>query len=171
MIQIGIFILLSTLLLAFTLKRSHRHRFPRFIAFVSLLSLVLLNTDSWFLNPLSLHQLISWIFLASSLILALYGFRLLRVAGSPKDDIENTTQLVTSGAYRYIRHPIYCSLLLGGAGSYLKDPYPLSLIIYLVLIGSVFVTGKVEERENIEKFGAEYRSYMETTKMFIPFLI
>ncbi len=33
MIELGIFILLSVLLLAFTLRRAHRHRFPRFFAF------------------------------------------------------------------------------------------------------------------------------------------
>lgn len=171
MIQFGIFILLSILLLAFTLKRPHRHRFPRFFAFESFLGLVLLNAASWFQNPWSLRQLISWIFLASSLVLALHGFRLLRIAGSPKDDIEETTQLVTIGAYRYIRHPIYCTLLLGGIGAFLKHPSFLGLILFLILVSFVFVTGKIEEDGNINRFGDEYRAYMETTKMFIPFLI
>ena len=106
MIKFGIFILLSILLLAFTLNRSHRHHFPRFFAFESLLGLVLLNVDSWFLNFLSLRQLISWIFLVGSLALAIHGFRLLRIAGSPKGDIEEATQIVIIGAYRYIRHPL-----------------------------------------------------------------
>ena len=171
MIQIGIFILLSILLLAFTLKRPHRHRIPRFFAFESLLGLVLLNAGSWFRNPLSLLQLISWVFLASSVILAVHGFRLLRIVGSPKDDIEETTQLVTIGAYRYIRHPLYCTLLLVGIGAFLKDSSFLALIIFLILISFVFITGKIEEHENIDRFGKEYRAYMETTKMFIPFLI
>jgi len=171
MIKLGIFVLLSILLLVFTLKRRHRHRFSRFFAFESIFGLVLLNGGSWFRNPLSLRQLVSWIFLASSLVLALHGFRLLRIAGSPKDDIEETTRLVTIGAYRYIRHPLYCSLLLGGVGAFLKDPSFLGLILFLILVGFVFVTGKIEEDENIDRFGEEYRAYMETTKMFIPFLI
>lgn len=171
MIRFGIFILLSILLLAFTLKRPHRHRIPRFFAFESLLGLVLLNAGTWFRNPLSLLQLISWVFLASSIILAVHGFRLLRIVGSPKDDIEETTQLVTIGAYRYIRHPLYCTLLLVGIGAFLKDPSFLALIVFLILAGFVFVTGRIEEDENIERFGEEYRAYMEKTKMFIPFLI
>jgi protein-S-isoprenylcysteine O-methyltransferase Ste14 len=171
MIKLGIFVLLSILLLVFTLKRRHRHRFSRFFAFESILGLVLLNGGSWFRNPLSLRQLVSWIFLASSLVLALHGFRLLLIAGFPKDDIEETTRHVTIGAYRYIRHPLYCSLLLGGVGAFLKDPSFLGLILFLLLVGFVFVTGKIEEDENIDRFGEEYRAYMETTKMFIPFLI
>ena len=171
MIQFGIFILLSILLLALTLKRPHRHRFPRFFAFESLLGLVLLNAGSWFRNPWSSRQLTSWIFLASSLVLALHGFRLLRIAGSPKDDIEETTQLVKIGAYRYIRHPIYCTLFLAGIGAFLKDPSFFGLILFLILVGFIFMTGKIEETENIDRFGDEYRTYAETTKMFIPFLI
>jgi protein-S-isoprenylcysteine O-methyltransferase Ste14 len=62
-------------------------------------------------------------------------------------------------------------LLLGGVGAFLKDPSFLGLILFLLLVGFVFVTGKIEEDENIDRFGEEYRAYMETTKMFIPFLI
>lgn len=171
MIQFGIFILLSILLLAFTLKRPHRHRLPRFFAFESILALVLINASSWFQNPLSLRQLVSWIFLMGSLILALHGFQLLRSAGSPKDDIEETTQLVSTGAYRYIRHPLYCTFLLAGVGAFLKDPSFLGLILFFILTGFAYWTGRIEEEENIAKFGEEYRTYMESTKMFIPYLI
>jgi protein-S-isoprenylcysteine O-methyltransferase Ste14 len=171
MIKIGIFILLSILLLSFTITRPHPHRFPRFFAFESILGLVLINVSSWFQNPFSFHQLVSWIFLLASLALAIHGFQLLRVAGHPKDDIENTTQLITNGAYRYIRHPLYCSLLVGGVGVFLKKPSFIGLILFFLLTGFVFWAGKTEERENIAKFGEEYRTYVQSTKMFIPFLI
>ncbi|MGB2763044.1 MAG: isoprenylcysteine carboxylmethyltransferase family protein [Candidatus Aminicenantaceae bacterium] len=171
MIELGIFILLSILLLAFTLSRPHRHRFPRFFAFESLFALVLLNVRSWFRDPLSLSQLISWIFLASSIVLAIHSFRLLRIAGSPEEDIENTTQLVTMGVYRYIRHPLYCTLLLGGVGAFLKAPSVLGFLLFTFVFIFVFVTAKVEEVGNIERFGDEYLAYMKTTRMFLPFLI
>lgn len=171
MIRLGIFILLSILLLIFTLKRPHRHRFPRFFAFESILALVLINVNSWFQNPFSSRQLVSWIFLVGSLVLAIHGFQLLRIAGRPKDDIENTTQLITNGAYRYIRHPLYCSFLVGGVGVFLKKPSFFGLMLFLILVGFAYWAGKIEEEENITKFGEEYQTYMETTKMFIPYLI
>jgi len=171
MIELGIFILISILLLAFTLSRPHRHRFPRFFAFEGLFALVLLNARSWFRDPLSLSQLISWIFLASSLIFALHGFWLLRKAGSPGENFEDTKQLVTIGAYRYIRHPLYCSLLLGGVGALLKAPSVLGFLLFTFVFVFVFVTAKVEEKDNIERFGDEYLAYMKTTRMFFPFLI
>jgi protein-S-isoprenylcysteine O-methyltransferase Ste14 len=101
----------------------------------------------------------------------LHGFRLLHVAGSPDDDIENTTQLVKIGAYRYIRHPIYCSFLLGGVGAFLKDPSVLGFLLFTFVFIFAFVTAKVEEEDNIKRFGDEYIAYMKTTKMFLPFLI
>lgn len=172
MIKIGIFILLSLLLFVFTvIWRPYRHRFPRFFAFISLIGLVLLNANSWFRNPFSFRQIVSWLFLAGSLGLALHGFHLLRTGGNPKDDIEETTQLVSIGAYRFIRHPLYCSLLLGGVGAFLKEPSYVALILFLILAGFVFLTGKFEEVENLKRLGEKYEDYMETTKMFIPFLI
>ncbi len=171
MIELGVFILLSILLLAFSLRRPHQHRFPRFFAFESILALVLLNARSWFRDPLSPRQLLSWIFLASSLILVLHSFRILLVVGSPEEDIEDTTQLITIGAYRYIRHPIYCSGLLGGVGAFLKAPSVLGFLFFTFSFIFFFVTAKVEEEDNIKRFGDEYLAYMKTTRMFLPFLI
>jgi len=171
LIQLVIFIVLSLLLLVFTLKRPHRHRFYRYFAFVSFLGIVLLNVDVWFRNPFSAVQIMSWLFLASSILIAIHGFRMLRLVGSPEGDIENTTELLTRGAYKYIRHPIYCSLLLGGVGAFLKDPSLPGIIILLLLFSFVFATAKVEENKNIERFGEAYRAYVKQTKMFIPFLL
>lgn len=171
MIQLGIFIILSILLLALTLRRPHRHRFYRFFALEGFLGLVLLNAEDWFRDPFSLVQVVSWIFLASSFALVLHGFWLLRIAGSPEGDIENTTRLVTRGAYRYIRHPIYCSIHLGGAGAFLKNPSYPGFLLLMFVVSFVYATARVEEKEILERFGEEYRGYMERTKMFIPFLI
>jgi protein-S-isoprenylcysteine O-methyltransferase Ste14 len=84
--------------------------------------------------------------------------------------IEKTTALATCGAYRYIRHPIYASAVVGVWGVVLKD---VSLAgISLALISAVFLTvsAKLEEVENIQYFGERYRDYMSRTKMFIPYL-
>ncbi|MGD8869501.1 MAG: isoprenylcysteine carboxylmethyltransferase family protein [Gemmatimonadales bacterium] len=168
MIELGVFILLSVLLVAFTLSRPHRHRFPRLIALEAFLALVLLNARGWFEDPLSPRQLVSWLFLAASLALAVHGFWLLRTVGAPREDIENTSRLVTVGAYRYIRHPLYCTLLLSGIGVMLKGPSALGFVLLLMLIMAVFITAKVEEQENLDRFGEEYVAYRKASKMFIP---
>lgn len=170
----GILFALFSILLALIFWRSltswRKHGFSRYFAFEALLGLVFLNAQGWFLDPLTPRQILSWVFLTSSLLLAVYGFRLLRTIGQPEGPIERTTQLVTAGAYKYIRHPLYSSLILLGAGIYLKGISLESGLLFLLLTGFLFATAKIEETENLNKFGQEYRRYMQRTKMFIPFI-
>ncbi len=153
-----------------SLRNLRSHGFFRFFAFESLLILILLNLEHWFRNPFSALQIVSWLLLLASLFLAVHGFHLLRVIGRPKGEIEDTTTLVMLGAYKYVRHPLYASLLLLGWGTFFKSPSLLGGI--LAVTASTFLTAaaRVEETENLDKFGADYAAYMGTTKMFIPFL-
>jgi protein-S-isoprenylcysteine O-methyltransferase Ste14 len=100
-----------------TVPRSHG--FYRFFAWEAILGLALLNINVWSRDPFSWHQLISWPLLMISAFLVIVGVRLLKQMGEPdaqRDDVpmvafEKTTTLVTVGAYHYIRHPLYSSLL------------------------------------------------------------
>jgi len=152
------------------LRRPRSHGFPRFFAFMAILGLFVLNLDRWFTDPFTPLQMISWALLTASLILAVHGFYLLRVVGQPKDNIENTTILVREGAYRYIRHPLYGSLLWLAWGICLKDLSPLSIGLALVATAALFATARIEEAENLQRFGDDYAAYMKTTKMLIPYL-
>ena len=153
-----------------SLRNPRSHGFYRFFAFESILILILLNLERWFSNPFSVNQIVSWLLLLCSIVLAAHGFYLLHVIGRPKSGIESTTTLVMVGAYKYIRHPLYSSLLFLAWGAFFKSPSWLGGI--LALVASVFLvaTAKVEESENIRNFGADYGVYMKTTKMFIPLL-
>jgi protein-S-isoprenylcysteine O-methyltransferase Ste14 len=129
-----------------------------------------LNTEKWFQNPFSIFQIISWVLLFFSIILAIHGFHILHKIGKPKYGVENTTVLVTLGAYKYIRHPLYSSLLLLGWGVFFKDPSILGGIFVIIVSAFLTATSKIEERENLNRFGNKYAEYMKKTKMFIPFL-
>ena len=153
-----------------SLRDLRSHGFFRFFAFESTLVLILLNVEHWFRDPFSALQIVSWSLLVSSLILAAHGFHLLRVIGRPKGGIEDTTIVVTAGAYKVIRHPLYSSLLLFAWGAFLKHPSLPGGILALAVCAFVTATAKVEEAENLDKFGADYAAYMRTTRMFIPFL-
>ena len=153
-----------------SLRNPRSHGFFRFFAFESILVLILLNLEHWFSNILSPLQIISWLLLLSSLLLAIHGFYLLRIIGRSKGGIENTTTLVRSGAYKYTRHPLYSSLLLFSWGVFFKDPSLLSSVLLLAILAFFVASAKAEETENLQKFGADYADYMKTTKMFIPFL-
>jgi protein-S-isoprenylcysteine O-methyltransferase Ste14 len=83
---------------------------------------------------------------------------------------EKTTQLVTTGIYRYIRHPLYSSLLLLAWGIFFKAPsFAGGTLAALAAIFLVY-TAKADERECVQFFGEEYLEYMKRTKRFIPFI-
>lgn len=144
--------------------------FYRFFAFEALLGIVFLNIRIWFEDPFSPHHILSWVLLILALAIAIHSFRLLKREGLPAGQIEQTTRLVSQGAYRYIRHPLYTSLILFGWGIYLKHPLPLTTTLIFTTCGLLAATAIVEEQQNLKKFGEEYRQYMEKTKRFIPFL-
>jgi protein-S-isoprenylcysteine O-methyltransferase Ste14 len=85
--------------------------------------------------------------------------------------MEETGTLVESGAYRYIRHPLYASLLLFGWGVFFKGLDWFSGVIAFAATGSWIATARCEERFNATRFGEGYEDYMKRTKMFIPFLL
>jgi protein-S-isoprenylcysteine O-methyltransferase Ste14 len=152
------------------LRNPRSHGFYRFFAFECILILILLDLDNWTSDPLSVHQIVSWLLLLCSIVLAAHGFYLLHVIGRPKSGIDSTTTLVMVGAYKYIRHPLYSSLLFLVWGVFFKDVSLLGGILASVATAFLIVTAKMEEAENIRKFGAEYAAYMKSTRMFIPFL-
>jgi protein-S-isoprenylcysteine O-methyltransferase Ste14 len=153
-----------------SLRNPRYHGFYRFFAFESILILILLNLEHWLSDPFSVQQIVSWLLLLASIVLAAHGFYLLHVIGRPKSGIENTTTLVMVGAYKYIRHPLYSSLLFLAWGVFFKDVSLLGGILASVATAFLIVTAKMEEAENIQKFGAEYAAYIKSTRMFIPFL-
>lgn len=170
MLYFWFWVFFSVLLLVFTLIRPHPYRFTRFLAFVSLLGLIFHNADRWFVDPFSVRQIVSWIFLAGSLFLAVHGFTLIKTEGNPTGDFEDTTNLITRGAYRFIRHPLYSSLLLFGLGAFLKGPSLLGGGLVGALFMGVILTARIEEKHNLERFGEEYQQYMDKTKRFIPYI-
>jgi protein-S-isoprenylcysteine O-methyltransferase Ste14 len=161
-----------------SLRSPRSHGFYRFFGFELLAVLIAVNAPDWFRDPLSARQLASWFLGAVSIPLAIEGFRLLRIVGKPARaphrstnlTFENTTALVAVGAYRFIRHPLYASLLALAWCAGLKNPSAASFCLTLAATGFLVATALAEERENLQFFGEPYAAYMKTTRRFIPYL-
>jgi len=162
-----------------SLRKPRSHGFYRFFAWEFILTLFLLNINFWFQNPFSWHQLVAWTLLVASPIPLALGISALKSRGKPAvtrvNDpallaFEKTTQLVTSGVYKYIRHPLYSSLLLLTWGIFFKNISVRGSI--LAVSASIFLvlTAKADESECIQFFGTEYQNYIKRTKRFIPLL-
>jgi protein-S-isoprenylcysteine O-methyltransferase Ste14 len=79
-------------------------------------------------------------------------------------------ELVTSGPYRFVRHPIYTGLLTAMLGTALVNNL-LGLIVVAVLVAYFYYSGTVEERNLTATFPEAYPEYKTRTKMLIPFLL
>jgi protein-S-isoprenylcysteine O-methyltransferase Ste14 len=154
-----------------SIKQKRFHGIFRLVSFECIILLVILQLPLWFREPLSLHQAISWILLAGSLLVACSGFITFYRRGRPRDGMEETTKLIKTGLFRYIRHPLYFSLILGGFGVMAKDAGTVQAALALINFAALYITARTEEAEMIRKFGPPYREYMRETAMFLPFIL
>ena len=79
--------------------------------------------------------------------------------------------VITTGPYRFVRHPAYSALLLAAAagGLYVGNWLSLVALVVAVTAGLVYrIT--VEERALSQDVGAAYREYAATHKRLVPFV-
>ena len=80
-------------------------------------------------------------------------------------------ELVTSGPYRFVRHPIYSGILVAGVGT------AAALLSWVwtaaVVLGGIYFVHSaiVEERHMNERFPESYPAYKRSTKMLVPFIL
>ncbi len=162
-----------------SLTSPQSHGFYRFLAWECILGLFSLNMRFWIDKPLAWNQIIAWTLLFASFVPLGFGVHFLRTQGKAAEkreddpalyDFEKTTNLVTNGIYKYIRHPLYCSLLLLTWGIFFK--HITLTAVTLAVTATVFLvfTAKADEAECIRFFGSQYQDYMKRSKMFIPYL-
>ncbi len=93
-----------------------------------------------------------------------FGRRSFNVTAEPTEG-----GLVTSGPYRYFRHPIYASIIYFTWAGILTHVSLLNVFIGLAATGGLAVRIYAEERLLGEKY-PEYKEYTSRTKRIIPFI-
>jgi len=156
---------------AVSIRARRFHGIARFFAFECILALFLLNVRVWFHDPWSALHILSWILLSGSILLAAGSISLYLKFAVPRGQFENSTRLVETGIYRFIRHPMYGSLMLLGLGIFLKRVTALTSALAFVVVLALCLTALIEEGEMRARFGEDYTAYRRRTKMFIPFLL
>src|ERR1700681_552242 len=122
-----------------------------------------LNSDAW-------RASLGLVLLAVGLGFAIWArIHIGRNWGTPmsqKDDPE----LVTSGPYQLVRHPIYSGILVAGVGTAVALSW--AWLIAVALAGVYFVySATIEERNLTEQFPESYPVYRRSTKMLVPFIL
>jgi protein-S-isoprenylcysteine O-methyltransferase Ste14 len=80
-------------------------------------------------------------------------------------------ELITFGPYRFVRHPIYTSMLcvLFGTG-FLITPWWLLLPAFLILIAGTEIRVRIEDNLLASQFGEGFVEYKRRVPAYIPFL-
>lgn len=108
---------------------------------------------------------------ASGLGLYLWGRASLgemyNVSSSLGSELFRDHRLVRSGPYRWVRHPMYLGLILGGLGALLVYRTWSTLFIVLALPG-VVVKARAEDRLLAAELGPAFDAYRAATPAWIP---
>jgi protein-S-isoprenylcysteine O-methyltransferase Ste14 len=162
------------LVAAFSMKRGRVawSRDLRIRAVIAVLAIVLirlgafrdhgLNSDPW-------RAGVGVVLFAAGLGFAIWArVHIGRNWGTPMSQ-KNEPELVASGPYRLVRHPIYSGILVAGIGTGVALSW--AWLIAVALAGVYFVySAVVEERNLTEQFPDAYPAYRRSTKMLVPFI-
>jgi len=85
--------------------------------------------------------------------------------------IHKAEGLVSTGLYKYMRHPQYTGIFLFTFGWIIHYPTILTLILWPILIAAYVWLARFEEKQAVAEFGESYEIYAAQTKRFLPFLI
>jgi protein-S-isoprenylcysteine O-methyltransferase Ste14 len=125
-----------------------------------------------FLNFRSIHPVqgvAGLVLCAAGMLLLVWGRQYLGRNWSQVVTVKKGHELVTSGPYRYVRHPMYAGALLACIGSAIAAGGP--WILFLVVMGSLFFWRVGAEDKLMEQlFPSEYPNYKKRTKALIPFI-
>jgi protein-S-isoprenylcysteine O-methyltransferase Ste14 len=111
--------------------------------------------------------------------LVLYGIGLLLMSWSRaalgrmysgEVTIQKRHQLINSGLYRHIRHPLYLGMLCGVLGLSLLFRSWIGLIVTIPIMGGLVFRISDEEALLHREFGAQWEAYCEQSWRFIPYL-
>jgi protein-S-isoprenylcysteine O-methyltransferase Ste14 len=137
-----------------------------------------LGVMAWMIEPdwmawaaLPLPVWLRWLGLATAVASGLLLVWTFRHLGRNLTDTVVTRKdhtLVTSGPYRYVRHPFYLSFALGVLGGSLVTANWFILLGGSVPLAFLAARTRIEEQKLIDRFGGAYRSYMERVGRFWP---
>ncbi len=90
---------------------------------------------------------------------------------SPTVDKTQKQNLVTSGVYSTIRHPLYLSglLILVGTNTYFGSSWAWAGVLLTLIV--ILIRLPIEERYLVVRFGEEYIAYQKRTKAILPWIV
>ena len=120
-----------------------------------------LPASDWF-------RLFGCVLALAGVLLAIWSRRVLGSNWSVAVQLKREHELIESGPYRWMRHPIYSGLLLAFLGTAVLIGEVRGLIAVVIVAVSFWYKLRLEERWLGEQFGAVYADYMRRVKALVP---
>jgi len=162
----------------FLLARRHQERAAvidrraRWGMLLVALSYALLWQNSFWERPLPTWRLVlSVFFLLCAIVLSWTGIRSLGRQWRVDAGLGHEHELITTGPYKFVRHPIYASMLclLLGTG-FMITPLWLFLLALCVFLVGTEIRVRIEDRLLSSRFAEKFQEYQRKVPAYIPFL-
>lgn len=75
-------------------------------------------------------------------------------------------QLVRTGIYGYLRHPVYLGAIMWVSLAFIFSPTLVRAVTLPVSVACFLAGARLEDKANLEKFGKEFRQYQEEVPGF-----
>lgn len=82
--------------------------------------------------------------------------------------VKEDHQLITSGPYRMVRHPIYTGILAGFVGSAIAIGQVRGVLAFVLILIALFFKWRLEEKWMREEFGQTYADYARRVPAVVP---
>ncbi|SFV64713.1 hypothetical protein MNB_SV-14-1411 [hydrothermal vent metagenome] len=141
--------------------------YPQILVFLqfSLIALIVFFSKGFFSNSLAIIIFIIGLLIG---IWALNYNKLGNFNIQPK--LKEGSALITTGIYKYIRHPMYLSVLSTMFSFVLSTASLLEVLFFISLLVVLFLKAKLEESLWIKE-NTEYILYQKKSKLFLPFIL
>jgi protein-S-isoprenylcysteine O-methyltransferase Ste14 len=132
---------------------------------------LMLQSRFWAVQVLSGRVVVSAAFFLLAALLSWTSTRALGRQLRFDAAIGSQHELVRTGPYRMMRHPIYCSMLclLWGIGL-VAAPLWLFVVATVVFVAGTEIRVRIEDRLLRERFGVAFAGYRSSTRAYVPLL-
>jgi len=148
-------------------------------AFIFLIAIVLLSTTRIPLRWLYLHPWpvgfwpfwLGAIVLAGGLLFAVWAREHLGSNWSRSVTIKQDHELITTGPYAVVRHPIYTGILAGFLGTAIALSEVRGFVAFVLIFFILYRKLRMEEQWMRSQFGETYATYAHQTAALVPYLL
>jgi len=123
------------------------------------------------IGPGATTATVALVLVAGGLAFSVWARAVLGGNWSASVTLKDGHEIVRSGPYRWVRHPIYTGLIVAIAGSALARGEWRGIVAIAIATAALWRKLRMEERWLTEEFGQRYADYRKQTRALIPFIL